>query len=79
MEAQKKARRGTPRPQPRHTNDSSIARLRLERGWTQQDLADRMGCKQTQIAKWETGVALPSAISLKKLSGALECSMDDLI
>ena len=31
-----------------------VKRERLEHGWTQQDLADRLGVKQSTVAKWET-------------------------
>ena len=31
-----------------------VKRERLERGWTQKDLADRLGVKQSTVAKWET-------------------------
>ena len=31
-----------------------VKRERLERGWTQKNLADRIGVKQSTVAKWET-------------------------
>jgi len=31
-----------------------VKRERLERGWTQKDLADRLGVKQSTVAKWES-------------------------
>ena len=30
-----------------------VKRERLERGWTQKDLADKLGVKQSTVAKWE--------------------------
>jgi len=30
-----------------------VKRERLERGWTQKDLANRLGVKQSTVAKWE--------------------------
>ena len=64
---------------PRHTNNSQIARLRIERGLTQAQLADLVGCYQQAINKWETGKRKPGMQSLIKLSRALDCSVDDLI
>ena len=30
-----------------------VKRERLERGWTQKEIADRLGVKQAAVAKWE--------------------------
>ena len=67
------------RTDPRPTNDSPIARLRIERGLTQAQLAELTGCSQKDISRWETGERHPSTKSLLSLSKALQCAMDDLI
>lgn len=67
------------RTAPRHTNDSTIARLRIERGLTQAQLAELVGCTQQSITRWETGARAPGMKSMIKLSQALECAIDDLI
>ena len=69
----------TDRTQPRKTNDSALARLRMERGLTQGQLADILGCPQATISRWEQGTNSPSTKSLRALAKALDCSIDDLI
>lgn len=43
------------RAQPRKTNDSQIARLRMERGLTQGQLTEKIGCRQKDVSRWESG------------------------
>ena len=57
---------------PRRTNNSLIARARLNKGWTQTQLADAVGASQQQINAWETGVRKPKMQTLMKLAEALE-------
>lgn len=47
-------------------------------GLTQAQLAEKVGCYQKDIARWEAGLE-PKALTLKKLAQALGCSMDDLV
>jgi transcriptional regulator with XRE-family HTH domain len=47
-----------------------LARLREARQLTQQALADRIGIKQGQLARYETG-QMPRVETLQKLMGAL--------
>lgn len=67
------------RTDPRPTNDSPIARLRIERGLTQAQLAERIGCPQQTVTRWETGGNVPSGRYLIKIAAALGCEIKDLI
>ena len=42
--------------------------LRMERGWTQAELAERVGTKQANISRLENGLANPTPRFLEKLS-----------
>ncbi len=37
----------------------TIRQLRQERGWTQQDLADRLGTHVMTVSRWEQGQVRP--------------------
>ena len=52
---------------------------RLAAGLTQGQLAEKVGCQQRDISRWENGQREPMANTLKKLALALECSMDELV
>lgn len=69
----------TDRTQPRKTNDSPIARLRMDRGLTQGQLAQMIGCAQKDISRWEIGERNPGAKSLVKLASALGCTIEQLL
>lgn len=56
-----------------------IQTLRLERGYTQQELADLCETSLNQIRRYETGQFLPSAEGLMKLSKGLHISVDSLL
>jgi ribosome-binding protein aMBF1 (putative translation factor) len=45
-----------------------VKRERLERGWTQKDLADQFGVKQSTVAKWETKGAVYRKLTRKKFA-----------
>ena len=64
---------------PRHTNESKIAQARLKKGWTQGQLADAIGVKQSQIAGWETGVRKPKVDALMRIADAMGIDWTTLI
>jgi ribosome-binding protein aMBF1 (putative translation factor) len=45
-----------------------VKRERLEKGWTQQELAERLGVKQSTVAKWEREGAIYRKATRKKLA-----------
>lgn len=67
------------RTAPRITNGSALARIRIERGMTQVQLADMIGTSQNMISRWETGSRIPSGRSLVKIAAALNCTVDELL
>ena len=56
-----------------------VVRLRKERGWTQQELADRVGVKVLQIRRYESGTSQPTLEVIKRLAIALSVTSDTLI
>jgi transcriptional regulator with XRE-family HTH domain len=51
-----------------------IREARLRAGFTQRDLASRLGTTQSAIARWEAGRATPSLETLAKVASA--CGLD---
>jgi ribosome-binding protein aMBF1 (putative translation factor) len=45
-----------------------VKRERLERGWTQKELANRIGVKQSTVAKWEREGAVYRKTTRQKLA-----------
>ena len=61
------------------TIDKKIIALRKEHGWSQVELADKLGFLQPHINRWETGRVFPSLDALKKLSKLFGISIDTLL
>lgn len=53
-----------------------LAKLREQRGFSQQTLATLTGMKQPQIARLESGAYLPAVGTLRKLLGALGATLE---
>ena len=57
----------------------AIAYLRNWAGYTQRDLADRIGISDKAVSKWERGLGLPEIGYLRKLSILLDTDTDSLL
>ena len=71
-------RRSKPRSPEHAALGEAIRRLRLERGLSQEQLAERAGTDLTQIGGIERGVRNPSYTTLVRLAAALETSVGEI-
>jgi len=57
---------------------TAIGQLRIERGLTQQQLADAVGSSFSSVRNWETGRHKPSDAVFPKLAAVLKCRVEDI-
>ena len=53
-----------------------IARLRIQRGLTQSQLADMVGTRQSSIARLENGNSVPSLSFLERIASAMDARIE---
>ena len=53
-----------------------VLALRLAQNWSQADLAERMGTRQANISRLESGLANPTLKFLQKLAEAIDAELD---
>ena len=58
---------------------NAISYLRKRAGYTQRDIADRIGISDKAVSKWERGLGLPDISYLGKLSILLDTDSDSLL
>lgn len=61
------------------TTGKKISDLRIRRGWTQEDLADKAGVTVRTIQRIETGATQPRLYTLKTLAEVLGTEVGDLL
>lgn len=59
--------------------NENLARIRKERGFTQEALAVKLNVVRQTISKWEKGTAVPDADTLCKVAQALDVSVSALL
>ena len=56
-----------------------IAELRKERGFTQEQLGDKIGVTNKTVSRWETGIYLPPADALLTISELFDVSINEIL
>jgi transcriptional regulator with XRE-family HTH domain len=57
----------------------NMKRLRKERGWSQEALADEAGLDRTYISGIERKVRNPTVTVIERIAAALSCRLGDLL
>ena len=57
----------------------NLIKLRKGKGWSQEDLADKLGLSRQAVSKWEVGTSKPDIDNVIKLSKLFEISIDELV
>ena len=56
-----------------------LLKLRKEKGWSQEELADQIPISRQAVSKWESGAAVPDTENVVRLSGLFGVSTDYLL
>lgn len=57
----------------------NLKNIRIERGFTQEQLANAVDVNRVNLAKYESGTKVPSVAVLIEIANTLECSIDGLL
>jgi len=55
-----------------------LRNLRKQRGITQKELAEQIGCSEKAVSKWETGISIPDIEMLFSLAKALRTDLESM-
>lgn len=53
--------------------------MRIRKGMTQTELANKVGVSQNSLSLYETGLRFPRRMILEKLAEILECDIRDIV
>lgn len=62
-----------------YKNSSSLSKLRLEKGWSQKQLAEKLNTKQPYIARIENGIEDIQLSTIKKLANVFGTDINKII
>lgn len=61
------------------TFDEKLMNLRKSRGWSQEELGERLGVTRQTVSKWELGATTPEMEKLAQMSELFGVSVDELV
>lgn len=61
------------------TFDEKLMNLRKSRGWSQEELGDKLGVTRQTVSKWELGTTTPEMEKLAQMSELFGVSIDELV
>lgn len=61
------------------TFDEKLMSLRKSRGWSQEELGDKLGVTRQTVSKWELGATTPEMEKLAQMSELFGITVDELI
>ncbi|MGM9567994.1 MAG: zinc ribbon domain-containing protein [Clostridia bacterium] len=56
-----------------------LLKFRTEKGWSQEDLAEKLYVTRQAVSRWETGETVPNTETLKELSKLFDVSINTLL
>lgn len=56
-----------------------IRSLRIEKGWTQREFAEKIGTSTSAVANWEVGTRIPKADKLEEIADLFNVDIDYLL
>lgn len=62
-----------------YKDKNSLSKLRLEKGWSQKQLAEKLNTKQPYIARIENGIEDIQLSTIKKLAKVFDTSINEII
>jgi transcriptional regulator with XRE-family HTH domain len=57
----------------------NIRLLRQVRGWSQEDLAERVGDTSATVCRWESGKRIPTLTTLERIGAAFQMPVPSLL
>lgn len=57
----------------------ALKEYRVKKGYTQTQIAKKLGVVPSCVTQWESGVRKPDIVMLKRLAEVLECTADELL